>query len=281
MMANADTASPLDAQGQPIPAEYQVGAEELANLAAKLTEFLKIRTLPIGMQRFKSEEEFEAVRGLRRPKEGRFHTTCQLVTQARIAGFTIGIGPENVRPAGNCGGVIGIDLPDDNTLSGKSMDGVWFENREAAKGHQDTMPRAPYDNGAWMGTVVSPLRAGRLDPPDIVMFYATPGQMILFVNGLQWKRYRRYDMSITGESACADSWGRALLTNDTSISVPCFAERRYGGVADDEMLIAMPPHEFARGVEGLAGLSKVGLRYPIMPYGPQADPSEGMAASYG
>lgn len=280
-MATLPQDAPLDAQGQPIPAEYQVGAQELADLSAKLVELLKIRTFPIGMKRFRSQAEFESVRGLRRPKEGRFHTTCQLVTQARIAGFTIGIGPENVRPAGNCGGVLGIDVPDHGTISGEHMDGVWFENREAARCHQETMPRAPYDDGAWVGTVVSPLRAGRLDPPDIVLFYATPGQMILFVNGLQWKRYRRYDMTITGESACADSWGRALLTNDTSISVPCFAERRYGGVADDEMLIAMPPHEFARGVEGLQGLSKVGLRYPIMPFGPQADPSEGMAKSYG
>ena len=43
----------------------------------------------------------------------------------------------------------------------------------------------------------------------------------------------------------------------------------------------MPPDEFARGIEGLEGIGKVGLRYPIVPYGPQADPSEGMARSYG
>ena len=35
-----------------------------------------------------------------------------------------------------------------------------------------------------------------------------------------------------------------------------------------------------RVVDGLIGLSKAGLRYPIMPYGPQADPGEGMAKSY-
>ena len=110
--------------------------------------------------------------------------------------------------------------------------------------------------------------------------HPAPGQIILFVNGLQWKRYKRYDMTITGESACSDSWGRALATKETSISIPCFAERRYGGVADDELLIAMPPDEFVRGIEGLEGLSKVGLRYPIVPYGPQADPSEGMSRSY-
>ena len=160
----------VDAQGNPIPEEYQVGAEQLAQLAGKLTDLLKIRTMPIGMKRFQSQEEFESVKGLRRPKAGRFYTTCQLVTQARIAGFTLGTAAENVRPGGNCGGVMGLDVPDEACLSGEHMDGVWFENREAAHGHQATMPRAPYDDGAWIGTVVSPLRSGRLDPPDIVVF---------------------------------------------------------------------------------------------------------------
>jgi len=256
-----------------------VGAAELKELAGKLVEYLKIRTLPIGMKQYESLEEMEKVPGLRRPKPGRFHTTCQLVTQSRMAGFTLGITSENVRPHSNCGGVMGIDLPDEGTLSGEHMNGVWFQNIEAAHAHQAQMPRQVY--GKYVGTVVSPLRSGRLDPPDIVLFYGTPGQIILFVNGLQWKRYRRYDVSITGESACADSWGKALLTRETSISIPCYAERRYGGVADDEMLIAMPPEEFARGIEGLEGLSRVGLRYPIPPYGAHADPSEGMARSYG
>ena len=256
-----------------------IGAEELRRLAGKLHELLKIRTFPIGMKQFESVEEMEKIPGLRRPKPGRFHTTCQIVTQSRIAGFTLGITSENVRPQSNCGGVMGIDLPDEATLSGERMAGVWFASQEAAHAHQEQMPRQTY--GKYVATVVSPLRSARLDPPDIVLFYGTPGQIILFVNGLQWKRYKRYDMSITGESACADSWGKALLTRETSISIPCYAERRYGGVADDELLIAMPPEEFARGVEGLEGLARVGLRYPIPPYGAHMDPSEGMSRSYG
>ena len=174
---------------------------------------------------------------------------------------------------------MGIDMPDEGTLSGEQMMGVWFENQEAAKAHQDGMTRQVY--GKFVGTVCSPLRSGRLDPPEIVLFYGTPGQIILFVNGLQWKSYKRYDMSITGESACSDSWGKALRTKETSISIPCYAERRYGGVADDELLIAMPPDEFACGIEGLEALSKNGLRYPIPPYGADADPSEGIGKSYG
>ena len=157
------------------------------------------------------------------------------------------------------------------------MDGVWFENREASFQHQAQMTRV---ESKYSGLCATPLRSGRLDPPEIVLFYANLAQTILFVNGLQWRRYKRYDMTITGESACSDSWGRALAKGETSISIPCYAERRYGGVADDEMLLAMPPDEFVRGMEGLAGINKVGLRYPIPAYGMQMDPAMGMGHSY-
>ena len=90
--------------------DVAVGAAELRTLAVKLQDLLKIRTLPIGMKQYESLEEMEKVPGLRRPKPGRFHTTCQLVTQSRIAGFTLGITAENVRPQSNCGGVMGIEI---------------------------------------------------------------------------------------------------------------------------------------------------------------------------
>jgi uncharacterized protein (DUF169 family) len=252
-------------------------ATGLKDLAQELVDLLKIRTLPFGMKLFVSKAEMEKVPGLRRPPAGKRFSTCQLVTQARIAGFTLGIAHENVPAFSNCGGVIGLNEPGELYLSGRKMHGVWFENLDASAAHQAQMPRVPPE---YEGLVVSPLRAARLDPPDICLFYANPAQMILFINGLQWKNYRRYDFSITGESACADSWGHALKTRETSLAIPCYAERRYGGVADDEMLMACPPTEFARAIEGLRGLAKAGLRYPIMPYGPQMDPAEGMNVSY-
>ncbi len=257
---------------------YDVSAENLKKLADKLVQLLRVRTLPIGMKLFEDADEMLRIPGIRTPTASFKFTTCQLVTQARMAGFTLGIVHDNVRPNSNCGGIIGLNVPSEDYLSGAQMDGVWFVDKATAKRHQDEMVRVT--PGRYSGLCAAPLRSGRLDPPDIVLFYGTPAQTILFVNGLQWKRYRRYDMTITGESACSDSWGRALQTRETSISIPCYAERRYGGVADDEMLLAMPPDEFARGIEGLEALSRNGLRYPIPPYGAHMDPALGMARSY-
>ncbi|MBI4083431.1 MAG: DUF169 domain-containing protein, partial [Candidatus Lambdaproteobacteria bacterium] len=105
-------------------------------------------------------------------------------------------------------------------------------------------------------------------------------QMILFINGLQYKGYKKLQFTVVGESACADSWGKALATGEPALSIPCFAERRYGGVADDELLMALRPEALPGVIAGLAELHKHGLRYPIPPWGIQADPSAGLGVSY-
>jgi uncharacterized protein (DUF169 family) len=135
-------------------------------------------------------------------------------------------------------------------------------------------------HGKYQALAVAPLANGRLDPPDIVLFYATPGAMIYFINGLQWSGYRRFDWSVVGESACADSWGRALKTGQPSLSIPCFAERRYGGVLDDEMLMALAPGDLPKAIAGMEQLARNGFRYPFAQYGIQQDVRAGMAVSY-
>jgi uncharacterized protein (DUF169 family) len=62
--------------------------------------------------------------------------------------------------------------------------------------------------------------------------------------------------------------------------VPCFAERRYGGVLDEEMLMAIPPAYLPKVIAGLERLSVNGLRYPIPQYGIQSDARAGLGASY-
>ena len=87
--------------------------------------------------------------------------------------------------------------------------------------------------------------------------------MIYFINGLQWAGYKRFDWSVVGESACADSWGRALKTREPSLSIPCFAERRYGGVLDDEMLMALPPDHLDKAIAGMEALVEERPALPV------------------
>ena len=240
-----------------------------------LDRHLRLRTIPIGMKLFETVEEMEAIPKIRRPKAK--HTTDQIVAQARQLGWTVGITMADLVGA-QCGAVIGLRPQDDDWLSGKQMAGVWFKTIEDSAAHQRAMTCVPY--GRYRAMAVSPLSSGRLNPPDVCLVYGTPGQMILLINGLQWSGYRKLTFTSVGESACADSWGKALATREPSLTIPCYAERRYGGVADDELLLAIPPSFLPKAVEGLAALAKNGLRYPIPPYGIQNDASAGLAVSY-
>jgi len=246
-----------------------------AAVVADLNRLLRLRTTPIGMKLFPSRAEMEAIPRIRRPKD--IHTTDQIVGQASRNGWTVGITMDDLVGA-QCGTVIGLHPRDERWLSGDKMAGVWFKDQAEAAKHQASMDVVAF--GQFEAMAVSPLASGRLDPPDICLIYATPAQMILFINGLQWTGYKKLDWGCVGESACADSWGRALKTGEPSLSIPCFAERRYGGVMEDELLMAIPPSYLPKVVAGLEALSKNGLRYPIPQYGVNNDVRAGMGMSY-
>jgi uncharacterized protein (DUF169 family) len=178
-----------------------------------------------------------------------------------------------------CGAVVGLHPRNEDFLSGEKFNGVWYGTLEDSAAHQAAMACASY--GEYEALVVSPLAAGRIDNPDICLIYASPGQMILLINGLQYVDYEPCRFTVVGESACADSWGRALQDGKPAVSIPCYAERKFGGVQDNELLIAFAPSYLRPIVEGLARLSKAGLRYPIPNIGLDVSPMKALSQSYG
>ena len=245
-------------------------------IVADLNRYLRLRTTPIGMKLFENASEMSEIERIRRPKD--IHTTDQIVGQASRNGWTVGITADDL-VGDQCRTVIGLGPRDEKWLSGDGMAGVWYKNIEDSSKHQRAMDVVPF--GKYEAMAVSPLASGRLDPPDICLIYGTPAQMILFINGLQWSGYKKLEWGCVGESACADSWGRALATNEPSLSIPCFAERRYGGVMEDELLMAIPPSFLPKVIDGLDHLSRNGLRYPIPQYGVNNDARAGLGVSYG
>jgi len=250
--------------------------EDWAAIVAELQNLLKLRSIPFAMKLFEHRADMEAIDRIRRPAN--VHTLDQVVGQASRLGWTVGITAENL-VGDQCRAVVGLgNAKTDSWMSGQHMKGVWFSTLDDATAHQKAMNCVP--DGQYEALAVGPLATGKLDPPDIALFYATPGAMIYFINGLQWSGYKRFDWSVVGESACADSWGRALTKRTPSLSIPCFAERRYGGVLDEEMLMATPPEYLTKAIDGMKALARNGFRYPFPQYGVQQDVRAGMAVSY-
>jgi uncharacterized protein (DUF169 family) len=258
-------------QQQTLPEEL-----DLPGMVADLNSLLRLKTTVIGMKLFARVEDMEAIPKIRRPNA--VHTTDQIVSMASRLGWTVGITGDDLVGA-QCRAVIGLGPQDEQWLKGENYVGVWHGTEEDARKRQEALDVVP--SGHYQALAVSPLASGRLNPPDICLVYATPGQMIILINGLQYTGYRKFEWSVVGETACADSWGRALKTGEPSLSLPCFAERRYGGVPDEEMLMALPPSHLAKAIIGMKQLAKNGLRYPIAPYGIQNDVRAGMNVSYG
>jgi len=248
---------------------------DLAGMVADLNSLLRLKTTVTGMKMFARADEMAAIPKIRRPNA--VHTTDQIVSMASRLGWTVGITADDLVGA-QCRAVIGLAPQDEKWLVGQAYVGVWHENAEDARKRQEALDVVAF--GKYQALAVSPLASGRLNPPDICLVYATPGQMIILINGLQWTGYRKFEWGVVGETACADSWGRALKTGEPSLSLPCYAERRYGGVPDEEMLMALSPAHLAKAITGMKALAKNGLRYPIPPYGIQSDVRAGMGVSY-
>ena len=243
----------------------------------RLNRCLRFRTTPIGMKRFATIAEMEAIPKIRRPPQGKSLMVCQLVGQAALLNFTIGFTESDIDQP-SCLKILGMQERDEKYLAGKHLIGVWYATAQDAALHQANMHCAPYDG--CKAVALSPLETERLINPDICMIYLNPGQMIHFINGLQWLKYEVINSSLVGESACSDTWGKALETGKPSMSIPCFAERRFGGVLDEELLICLSPDYLLKAIAGMESLNKNGLRYPYAPYGIQNDTREGLAVSY-
>src|SRR6476620_4400064 len=227
-------------------------AFDLAGMVADLNNLLRLKTTVIGIKMFATVEEMTAIPKIRRPSA--VHTTDQIVSMASRLGWTVGITGEDLVGA-QCRALIGLAPQDEKFLAGQNYVGVWHGTAEDARKRQEALDVVPY--GQYQAMAVSPL-----------------------TNGLQYTGYKKFEWGVVGETACADSWGRALKTGEPSLSLPCFAERRYGGVPDEEMLMALQPAHLAKAIVGMKQLAKNGLRYPIAPYGIQADVRAGMGVSY-
>ena len=237
----------------------------------ELEGLLRLRTFPLAIKRLKKREDIDKIPRVR--MVGERHTFCQVVGQCRKAGFTMVLLPEDYAA---CTHMLGLArAPKERWYS---RVGVWFENKEAAEAQYDAIPTMPVEGHE--AVVVSPLASEKFDP-DLILIHANPAQMHLLMCAFIYKDYFRWECTFVGETSCSDTIARAYNTGAPALSIPCYGQRRYGHVLDDELEMAIPPNMLDRGLEGLRWLSSKGFRYPIPHWGTETDPSPGLAVSYG
>src|SRR5258708_18935881 len=159
-----------------------------AQIVDGLNPLLRLKATVIGMKLFERVEDMEAIPRIRRPKS--VHTTDQIVSMASRLGWTVGITADDLVGA-QCSAVIGLAPQDEEWRSGERYVGVWHATHEDARARQEALDCVPH--GRYRAMAVAPLAAGPLHPPRICLISATPGPMIILVNGLPWRHYRQVD----------------------------------------------------------------------------------------
>ena len=93
--------------------------QSIGELAAKLENLLKLRSIPFGMKLFERKADMEAVPKIRRPN-GSLHTLDQIVAQAARLGWTVGVTTEDLI-GDQCRSVVGLGGQDEKWRSGAHM----------------------------------------------------------------------------------------------------------------------------------------------------------------
>lgn len=243
-------------------------------VAQQFDFYLRLRTFPIALRLFESTDAMERVPKIRKPTWKA--TLCQLLTIARTFGWTVGATQEEfISPY--CPSVLGLCPPPEKSLDGTMMHEIWFATQKDAQKHQRSLRRIP--PGKFKAVAISPLFQERIEP-DMIIIYGTPAQMIRLIAGIQWEDYERLQFFSVGETACTDYIGECFHSQRPSLTIPCFGERRFGGVQEEELVMAIPPGWIDKILKGLDATQKSGIRYPIPYYGCQVDPRAGMPPKY-
>jgi uncharacterized protein (DUF169 family) len=244
-----------------------------AGLSDALDRLLRLKASPVAYKRLEKLQELDKIPEVM--PLGRHASFCQVPAMVRTMGLTISATRDNFGE--RCARINGLAPTTQKQVAweAESFANTWFANVEEARKQMAAYPLVP----AGEAIVLAPLAAGKFEP-DVVLIYANPAQMMLLMNGLQFKDYERFQFFFIGEGSCADGVAQCYTTGKPALAIPCMGERAFGAVTEDEMVMALPPKMVAKAVEGLQALKSRGIGYPIMYLGPLCDPSPVLTQIY-
>ncbi|OAT81306.1 DUF169 domain-containing protein [Desulfotomaculum copahuensis] len=251
-----------------------VGNTDWNALIRKIEALLRLKTFPVGLKLLENKEELDRNKWARRPAHKT--TLCQLITMVRTYDWTVGATAGDF-PRGMCASVAGLAEPPAQVLDGTFRSLVWCRTKADGEKCEASIPRIPA--GRYQAVLLAPQVYSPFEP-DMVLIYGNAAQMILIINALQFADYERMQFFCSGEGSCADAIAQCHLTGKPALTIPCFGERRFGHVQDDELYIALPPAYMEKMERNLEALYSRGVQYPVPYHGTACDPLPGMPPGY-
>jgi len=238
--------------------EWEENTKDLARL-------MRLKSFPVAFKMLEKKEDLEKIPFVKRV-ENRV-TLCQLITLARSFELTVGADRDDFSSP-SCPSILGLNDTPEFYRDGTYRSMVWVKTREEGKKYEESIFRLPL--GKYEAVAVAPLVNTPFEP-DIVLIYANPAQMTLLMNSIQFEDYEVMQFSFVGESSCSDAIARCYLTGKPSLTLPCYGERCYGHLQDEDLVMAIPAGMMDKILKGMASLYQRGIRYPVKFAGAEAD----------
>jgi uncharacterized protein (DUF169 family) len=244
----------------------EASAIDWAGLSHDMECLLRLKASPVAYKRLDKLEELDKIPEVMRLD--RRASFCQLPALARTMGLTVAATRDNFGK--RCARINGLAPTTQKEIAweAEGFANTWFASVEEARKQMAEYPLVPPGEAV----VLAPLASGKFNP-DVILIYGNPAQMMLLMNGLQFKDYERFQFFFIGEGSCADGLAQCYTSGKPALAIPCMGERAFGAVTEDELVMALPPGMMAKAVEGLKALKSRGISYPIMYLGPLCDPS--------
>lgn len=197
----------------------------------------------IGVQFLFIKEEYEGAEAKELFPRGPF---CALIgqamkgniTKAKYDGFTCQGGPD----------ILGMKSVSNFVRSGREFKefGMYADLATSRQVQNDLC----FVNQKIYGVLAGPL--DQMEDADVVLFLATPWQMMRAIQGYTYYHGMAKNIGMIGnQGVCADLVARPYFKNDINVSVLCMGSRLNLQAEDSEMGVGMPVHLFVDLVEGL------------------------------
>jgi len=204
-----------------------------AGLSHDMESLLRLKASPVAYKRLEKLEELDKIPDVMRLD--RRASFCQVPAMVRTMGVTVAVTRDNFGE--RCARINGLASTTEKEVAweANAFAQGWFANVEEARKQMAEYPLVPPGEAI----VLAPLASGKFHP-DVILIYGNPAQMMLLMNGLQFKDYERFQFFFIGEGACADGLAQCYTSGKPALAIPCMGERAFGAVTDDEMVMALP-----------------------------------------
>ncbi len=231
----------------------------------QLKEALRLRSEPLGVAFVADLAELPEK--TRRPSQvfGKKVTICQGVTMARIYGWPVGLGKDDLICVPGMLAFGFAPATDPLTELAQLFCEVGFQKEMGLSLKEaEGLPRfGPQEIAA---VYLAPLERLALTP-QVIVVYGNPAQLMRLIQAATFRFGVRVKGEFGGKVECASYLIGPYRKDDIQVAIPGMGDRIFSMTQDDEMVMSFPVRMLAPLLEGLKEAGRqIGARYPITFY---------------